>query len=57
MEKDMSEKWQSPRKVEEDLIMYQRNRFEWYMELVESGVMPLDNAMEELRKELSVEDL
>lgn len=46
------EGWRSPRKIEEDIRLYRRKRFEFYMELVELGLLSTDEAVAELRAEI-----
>ena len=53
MENTMSEEWKSPRKIEEEIKMYQRKRFEDYMEYVDMGIMSEEEAIASLRSELS----
>ena len=48
----MSEVWKSPRKIEEDIKMYQRKRFEDYMQYVDMGIMSDEEAIAALRAEL-----
>lgn len=48
----MAETWKSPRKVEEEIRTYQRNRFEMYMQMEDAGHLTRDLAISALREEL-----
>jgi hypothetical protein len=45
--------WKSPRKIEEEIRLYQRKRFEDYMELEDIGMLGRDLALTALRGELA----
>lgn len=51
----MSETWRSPRKIEEEITHYRRNRFESLMQDVDDGKFPLEVAINGLRREISGE--
>lgn len=54
----MSETYKSPRKVEEEIRNYKRERFESYMQRADSGELPRALAITALREELDhIEDL
>lgn len=36
----LNPEWKSPRKVEEEIKVYQHNRFEAYMQMVDKGELP-----------------
>lgn len=44
--------WKSPRKVEEELRDYQRNRFEAYMRMADDGVITRELGIAALRDEM-----
>lgn len=44
--------WKSPRKIEEEIRDYQRDRFEGYMQMVDRGAMNRPLALTALREEL-----
>lgn len=46
--------WKSPRKIEEEIRLYQRKRFEDYMELEDVGMLTRELALAALREELAV---
>jgi len=48
----MAETWKSPRKVEEEIKQYQRDRFESYMKLEDDGHLTRALAIVALREEL-----
>lgn len=48
----MSEQWKSPRKVEEEIKQYQRNRFEAYMMMADDGVITRALGIAALRDEM-----
>lgn len=47
--------WKSPRKVEEEITQYRRDRFERQMSLVDQGIMPEHVAISALREEIAAE--
>lgn len=48
----MHETWKSPRKIEEEVREYHKERFEWYMQRVDVGEISLEDAILELRSEI-----
>jgi hypothetical protein len=48
----MAEQWKSPRKVEEEIKQYQRDRFETYMQMSDDGVLERALAIIALREEI-----
>lgn len=46
----MKETRKSPRKVEEEVNKYHRDRFEWYMQQVDAEQFTLEVALSALRK-------
>ena len=44
--------WQSPRKIEEDRRQYLYKRFEYFMSMVDDGIMSEEDAMDALRQEI-----
>jgi hypothetical protein len=44
--------WKSPRKIEEEILLYQRKRFEEYMEMEDVGMLTRELALAALREEL-----
>ena len=48
----MTEEWKSPRKIEEEIKLYKRSRFEFYMEEVDNGKLERELALAALREEI-----
>jgi hypothetical protein len=48
--------WKSPRKVEEEMTLYRRRRFEFYMGLAAIGAMSQEEAIADLRSEIADTD-
>ena len=48
----MSEVWKSPRKINEEINKYKRDRFEWYMTEADEGRIPRAIALTALSEEL-----
>ena len=48
----MHETRKSPRKIEEEVREYHKERFEWYMQRVDVGEISLEDAILELRSEI-----
>lgn len=49
----MSEEWKSPRKVEEEVRNYKRERFEYHMTQADEGKITRELAIKALEQELS----
>ena len=47
-----TQNWKSPRKVEEEIKQYQRERFEAYMKMADDGVLTQALGITALREEL-----
>ena len=47
------EEWKSPRKIEEEVRQYQRDRFEHYMTQEDLGLISRDMAIVALRSEIA----
>lgn len=51
--RELGEQWKSPRKVEEEIKQYIRDRFEFYMLMVDEGKLPRDIAISAISEEVS----
>lgn len=50
------EEWKSPRQIEEDILLYRRKRFEFYMGLEALKICTREEALEQLRAEIKEAD-
>ena len=48
--------WKSPRKVEEEITLYKRERYEYYMTMADSGLMTPEDAALAYQDELDNPD-
>lgn len=48
--------WKSPRKVEEEITLYRRKRFEEYWQMCEIGLMTRLEMLEKLKEEEELDD-
>lgn len=47
--------WKSPRKIEEEVRLYHRKRFEDYMQLADAGIITRELAFRAMRDEIEID--